>query len=452
MALSAPPRLLIVDADESGRTMAAGVATAAGVAEVAFAPDSKRAFALLKAGGADFVLADFDTLEAESFVLTKAMRHDEALAGVPLLVGVATTEQERIRAAVLAGARNFIAKPFEAEALATKIECLQVAADPADLEARKHFARGFAFLKSRKHYQATAEFAKALKLKRNFPEAIKGLAEAKLGMGDHAGSNALLGKAAESYALLDRDGEALRLYEELKRQNPATANPFQTAARRHKAEGRLDKAIERFEKAVSAAPQDADVACELSETYQEVGDEEKAVQTITDALERTGGGGSSVKAQIHFLNLTGTSWKDYCIDKEKQKKVTVIEDEGPPEEPKYNEHRKAARIPLADYVMLVPRRADPLHVVNISMGGIAFKTEEDTPAVGQVLTFDLGSQEAVKIKKLQVVIRHSTRGVSGGSFVDLNPKQKKLLEKILINEKPEGYVLDTEVNFDIPMM
>ncbi len=318
-----------------------------------------------------------------------------------------------------------------------------------DTKARNFFLRGFGNLKLRKFDAAVLDFAKALKCQSLFPEAYKGLAEAFRGQGDLEKSGQFLTQAAIAYVLTDREEDAEKLYETLRKADPEAPNPFHVAAERLKDQGKQEKALQCHEKAAALSPHDASVQSGLGQAYMDAGRKDEALATIAPLLEK--GKGSEAASQL-FLSITGEEFSQRQSKKTKQSKVTILDDKDDKDEKDFNEKRRAPRIPLADHFIKLAGHEEPFPVVDISRTGIGFKSLEKPFKPGQAIQGDLVTLEKTQIKKLTLTVAHATKGLVGCRFSNMTEKQKKQLNYLLLNEKPAGeFVVDKEVNFDIGM-
>jgi Response regulator containing CheY-like receiver, AAA-type ATPase, and DNA-binding domains len=77
---------------------------------------------MLKSGKYDFLVTDWNMPGMQGIDLLKAVRADEKLKGLPVLMVTAESRRDQIVAAAEAGVNGYIVKPFTAETLAQKIE------------------------------------------------------------------------------------------------------------------------------------------------------------------------------------------------------------------------------------------------------------------------------------------------------------------------------------------
>ncbi|MCX7180182.1 MAG: response regulator, partial [Proteobacteria bacterium] len=75
----------------------------------------------LKGGGFDFVISDWNMPNMDGLQLLQAVRADEALKHLPVLMITAEAKKENIIAAAQSGASGYIVKPFTAGTLNDKL-------------------------------------------------------------------------------------------------------------------------------------------------------------------------------------------------------------------------------------------------------------------------------------------------------------------------------------------
>jgi two-component system chemotaxis response regulator CheY len=86
------------------------------------ADDGTTALPILQAGGIDFLITDWNMPGMQGIDLLKAVRADEKLSTLPVLMVTAETKREQIIEAAQAGVNGYIVKPFTAATLKEKIE------------------------------------------------------------------------------------------------------------------------------------------------------------------------------------------------------------------------------------------------------------------------------------------------------------------------------------------
>jgi two-component system chemotaxis response regulator CheY len=93
-----------------------------GYSNITEADDGNTALPILKAGGIDFLVTDWNMPGMPGLELLKAVRADPALAKMPVLLVTAEAKREQIVEAAQAGVNGYVVKPFTAQTLKEKIE------------------------------------------------------------------------------------------------------------------------------------------------------------------------------------------------------------------------------------------------------------------------------------------------------------------------------------------
>ena len=113
--------VLIVDDASAMRRILRGLLRELGFKHIREAENGKTALEELQRHKADFVVADWNMPVMTGIDLLRAIRADEALKSIPVLMVTAEAKQENIIAAVQAGVNNYIVKPFNAATLQEKL-------------------------------------------------------------------------------------------------------------------------------------------------------------------------------------------------------------------------------------------------------------------------------------------------------------------------------------------
>ena len=114
-------RFLVVDDFSTMRRIVRNLLKELGYTEVEEADDGSTALALLKGEKFDFVISDWNMPNMTGIDLLKAMRADDQLRHLPLLMITAEAKKENIVEAAQAGANGYIVKPFTAATLDEKL-------------------------------------------------------------------------------------------------------------------------------------------------------------------------------------------------------------------------------------------------------------------------------------------------------------------------------------------
>lgn len=115
-------KILIVDDFSTMRRIIKNLLHELGFNNTSEADDGATALPMLKAGGFDFLITDWNMPNMTGIDLLKAVRADPALASMPVLLVTAEAKREQIVEAAQAGVNGYIVKPFTAETLKEKIK------------------------------------------------------------------------------------------------------------------------------------------------------------------------------------------------------------------------------------------------------------------------------------------------------------------------------------------
>jgi two-component system, chemotaxis family, chemotaxis protein CheY len=85
------------------------------------AEDGAVALKVFMQGGIDIVISDWNMPNMNGLTLIKEIRKTELGKTVPIFMVTTEGSAENVKEAVLAGATNYLVKPFTAEALKTKL-------------------------------------------------------------------------------------------------------------------------------------------------------------------------------------------------------------------------------------------------------------------------------------------------------------------------------------------
>ncbi|HEY8189335.1 MAG TPA: chemotaxis response regulator CheY [Micavibrio sp.] len=114
-------KIMVVDDMSTMRRIVKNLLKQLGFANVEEAENGQEALIKLKADKFGFVVSDWNMPVMSGIQLLRAIRADEALKSIPVLMVTAEAQKENIIEAVQAGVSNYVVKPFTAEALQEKI-------------------------------------------------------------------------------------------------------------------------------------------------------------------------------------------------------------------------------------------------------------------------------------------------------------------------------------------
>jgi len=115
-------KILIVDDFSTMRRIIKNLLRDLGFSNTQEADDGLTALPMLKAGGFDFLVTDWNMPGMQGIDLLKEVRADAELASLPVLMVTAEQKREQIIEAAQAGVNGYIVKPFTAQTLKEKID------------------------------------------------------------------------------------------------------------------------------------------------------------------------------------------------------------------------------------------------------------------------------------------------------------------------------------------
>jgi two-component system chemotaxis response regulator CheY len=125
-------KFLIVDDFSTMRRIVRGLLKEMGCHNADEAEDGAAGLAMLKAQKFDFVVTDINMPNMNGFELLKAIKADDSLKHLPVLMVTAEARKEDIVLAAQSGAAGYIVKPFTKATLEEKVlKIVQKLAQPA---------------------------------------------------------------------------------------------------------------------------------------------------------------------------------------------------------------------------------------------------------------------------------------------------------------------------------
>jgi two-component system chemotaxis response regulator CheY len=115
-------KFLVVDDFSTMRRIIKNLLHDLGYANVTEADDGTSALPILKAGGIDFLITDWNMPGMPGLELLRQVRADPRLAKLPVLMLTAEAKREQIVEAAQAGVSGYVIKPFTAAILKEKID------------------------------------------------------------------------------------------------------------------------------------------------------------------------------------------------------------------------------------------------------------------------------------------------------------------------------------------
>lgn len=115
-------KILIVDDFSTMRRIIKNLLRDLGFTNTVEADDGNTALPVLKGGGIDFLVTDWNMPGMSGLELLQTVRADPKLAKLPALMVTAEAKREQIILAAQAGVNGYVVKPFTAAVLKDKIE------------------------------------------------------------------------------------------------------------------------------------------------------------------------------------------------------------------------------------------------------------------------------------------------------------------------------------------
>ncbi len=115
-------KILIVDDFSTMRRIIKNLLRDLGFTNTEEADDGNTALPLLQSGKFDFLITDWNMPGMTGIELLKAVRSDDKLVKLPILMVTAEAKRDQIVEAAQAGVNGYVVKPFTAAALKDKIE------------------------------------------------------------------------------------------------------------------------------------------------------------------------------------------------------------------------------------------------------------------------------------------------------------------------------------------
>lgn len=119
--MSKDMKFLVVDDFSTMRRIIRNLLKELGFTNVDEAEDGVSALTKLRGGGFDFVVSDWNMPNMTGIELLRAIRADETLKQLPVLMVTAEAKKENIVEAAQSGASGYVVKPFTAVTLDEKI-------------------------------------------------------------------------------------------------------------------------------------------------------------------------------------------------------------------------------------------------------------------------------------------------------------------------------------------
>ncbi|MGZ9188650.1 MAG: chemotaxis response regulator CheY [Nitrospira sp.] len=121
MAADPNMKILVVDDMSTMRRIVKNILKQLGFNNLEEAENGQEALTKLKADTYGFVVSDWNMPVMMGIDMLRAIRADEKLKAIPVLMVTAEAQKENLMEAVKAGVSNYVVKPFTAETMQEKI-------------------------------------------------------------------------------------------------------------------------------------------------------------------------------------------------------------------------------------------------------------------------------------------------------------------------------------------
>ncbi|WP_426358490.1 chemotaxis response regulator CheY [Pseudocolwellia sp. HL-MZ19] len=115
-------KVLVVDDFSTMRRIIKNLLRDIGFTNIQEADDGSTALPMLQSSEFDFVVTDWNMPGMQGIDLLRAIRADDTLSHIPVLMVTAEAKKEQIVMAAQAGVNGYIVKPFTAATLKTKLD------------------------------------------------------------------------------------------------------------------------------------------------------------------------------------------------------------------------------------------------------------------------------------------------------------------------------------------
>ncbi len=115
-------KILIVDDFSTMRRIIKNLLRDLGFTNTSEADDGSSALPMLQSGNFDFLVTDWNMPGMTGIDLLKAVRADDKLKNLPILMVTAEAKRDQIIEAAQAGVNGYVVKPFTAAVLKEKID------------------------------------------------------------------------------------------------------------------------------------------------------------------------------------------------------------------------------------------------------------------------------------------------------------------------------------------
>lgn len=303
----------------------------------------------LKEDPPDILLCDGSLDDMDGLAFIQAMRKDQNLKKLPVIMVTTENRMERVLDSISAGCSGYILRPYsfetfqrhmrlahhmenfmeieeiqleEAQSLVDEgqlddaIEAFEEVVNTQD-ESRKYYDMGCDYLHQGRYGQAIIAFKKAVKLNGLFAEAYKGLADAYERKGKQEKYKEYLRLAAEVYAQQDNMEETKKVFIEILKMEKRPENPFNTLGVRLRRKGDYQGAVHYYQRALELTPDDENIYYNMARAHFFMNEPKLGEEMVKTALKLNR---HFREAQLLYLEITGDEFKPKGAEKERPKR------------------------------------------------------------------------------------------------------------------------------------
>jgi len=311
-------KVLVAEAEKPLRKVLCAVLRELGYAQIVQATNGSEAWAMLRAQGADFVVAGWQMPEMNGMALLKIIRADAELFAMPVFLVSASITKSQVIEAGEVGVSDIILLPLNKDNFEHKLQSVfGQAPEPEFQRAQKTYERGLELMEAGNWQEAltsfqevlsihenaevyynmgyikTAQgryeeaiqfFRRATQIKHDFARAFQKMGECYLSLERTRLAQQSFQKAAAIYMEKQMDEHAEQVLREVLKINPETINVYNNLGIIYRRQGRYPLAIQQYMKALKVNPEDENIYYNLARTYFETKDFSQAGKVLAKAL------------------------------------------------------------------------------------------------------------------------------------------------------------------------
>ncbi|KIX11541.1 tetratricopeptide repeat protein [Dethiosulfatarculus sandiegensis] len=278
-----------------------------------------QAWAHLCTNGGDMIIAGWNMQEMNGLGLLKVARADADFGKIPIILVTRGITKNQVVEAGEAGVSDIVILPLAPKTLQLKLEAIfKSEADPTTRKVEGYYNQGVRYMEQERWQDALGSFQKVLKLHENaevyynmgyiktaqgryeeaiqyfrratkinqdFARAYKRMGECYLKLGRKKLAEKSMHHAAEIYMEKQMDDNAEQILQQVLSFNPDTTNVFNSLGIIYRRQGRYQKAIDQYLKALKVNPGDENIYYNLGRIYYETNKYQKAKEVLVKSIE-----------------------------------------------------------------------------------------------------------------------------------------------------------------------